>query len=65
METIILKYDKKNASIEKALELMLTLGVEIEKAPNYNPDFVKKIEESERQFKNGKYKTIKTADLWK
>ncbi|MEX8548915.1 MAG: DUF2683 family protein [Mucilaginibacter sp.] len=31
----------------------------------YNPKFVAKIKKSEKNFKEGKYITIKVEDLWK
>ena len=31
----------------------------------YNSDFVAKIQRSEKEFKEGKFKAIKTEDLWK
>ncbi len=31
----------------------------------YNPEFVAKIQESDKQYKAGNYKTIATKDLWK
>ncbi len=31
----------------------------------YGKNFVEKIEASEKNFKNGKYKILKTEDLWK
>lgn len=32
---------------------------------NYNPEFVEKIQRSEKDFKEGKFKVVKTEDLWK
>lgn len=34
METITLKYNKNKASIKKAIELLVTLGAEVEYVPN-------------------------------
>jgi len=31
----------------------------------YNPEFVAKIQASDQNFKDGKFKTIKLEDLWK
>lgn len=31
----------------------------------YDPEFVEKIKRSEEDFKAGRYKAIKTEDLWK
>ncbi len=41
-------------------------GIERDKAIKlYGKNFVEKIEASEKNFKEGKYKIIKTEDLWK
>jgi len=48
----------------KAFMKALKIRFEEEKSP-YNPEFVKKIKRSEEDFKAGKYKAIKTEDLWK
>ena len=42
----------------------LKIRFEEEKAP-YNPEFVEKIKRSEEDFKAGRFKAIKTEDLWK
>ena len=36
-----------------------------EKESSYNPEFIKKINESKKQFENGEFDVIKTDDLWK
>lgn len=36
-----------------------------EEKPPYNTEFVEKIKRSEEDFNAGKYKAIKTEDLWK
>jgi hypothetical protein len=67
MATITLKYDPKNKLVKTILNSAILAGATVEKADTsvYNKEFVKKIQESERQFTAGKFKTIKTADLWK
>ena len=70
METITLKYNKKSKAgkaIEAVLKALEELpGVEI--IPNedghYNSEFVKKIESSEKQIKEGKFKILDTKDVW-
>ena len=42
----------------------LKIRFEEEKAP-YNLNFVGKIKRSEEDFKAGKYKAIKTEDIWR
>ncbi len=62
MATITLKYDARNASVKKALELLFTLGVTEEKSDYpYDRKFADKLIES-RKSKGVK---IKDADLWK
>lgn len=48
-------------SVMKALKIKFT----IEKVKPYNQEFVAKIKRSEDNFKNGKYTTVKVADLSK
>ena len=53
MATITLSYDKRCATARKK-----------EESP-YNPDFVKKINESRKEYKEGKYVVIDDIkDLW-
>ncbi|GGI22601.1 DUF2683 family protein [Pedobacter mendelii] len=35
------------------------------KEKSYNPEFVAKIQESDKNFDEGKFKTIKVEDIWK
>jgi hypothetical protein len=67
METITLKFDPKNKLIKTIINSAVLAGATIEKkeVSPYNTEFVKKIQESKRQFSTGKFKTIKTSDLWK
>lgn len=67
MATIILKYDEQNDLAKSIINSIKSAGVFTimeEKSP-YNKDFVEKIQESDKQFAEGKCKTIKTEDLWK
>ena len=53
---------------EKAAALkafMKALKISFKEEKPYNPDFLKKIERSKADFKAGRYKSIKTKDLWK
>ncbi len=65
METLIVhpENEEKLAAL-KAFMKALKIRFEEQKTP-YNPEFVKKIERSEEDFKAGKFKAIKTEDLWK
>ena len=68
MATITLKYDTQNDLAQSIINSIRSAGVFTiveEKVPKYNKGFVKKIQESEQQFSEGKYKSIKTIDLWK
>ena len=68
MAQILIKYDARNSIAKKTLEFFLSLGIfEIEEKTEenksvYNPEFVDKIKKSE---KSGKWKAIKTTDIWK
>jgi len=69
METITIKINT-NSKAGKALKTMLEFfskqpSVEIveEKSP-YNPEFVKKIRESEKQIKQGKFVVFNSKDVW-
>ena len=68
MATITLKYDTQNDLAQSIINSMKSAGVFTvveENVTAYDKEFVKKIQESEQQFAEGKYKTIKTCDLWK
>ncbi|HEY2583259.1 MAG TPA: DUF2683 family protein [Mucilaginibacter sp.] len=56
--------NKEKLAALKAFMKALKIRFEEEKSP-YNPEFVEKINRSEEDFKAGKYKAIKTEDLWK
>ena len=68
MAQVLIKYDARNSIAKKTLEFFLSLGIfEVEektkeKKSTYNPKFVEKIKQSEE---SGKWKAIKTVDLWK
>ena len=49
---------------DKLKDFFASEGVSVEKSP-YNPKFVAKIKESEEQIKAGRFKIVKTEDLWK
>lgn len=38
---------------------------EVTKEKPYNPEFVAKVLKGDENFKNGKFKVVKTDDLWK
>ena len=67
MATLTLKYDTKNDLANSIIDSIKSVGVFtiIEEESPYNKEFVKKIQKSDKQFAEGKCKTIKTADLWK
>lgn len=64
MATITLHYDGRNASAKSLLEFLRTLSfvkVSEDKDPEYDPEFVAKIERSRKS----KGKKIALDDLWK
>ena len=68
MATITLKYDTQNDLAKSIINIIKSAGVFTVVEDNvtaYDKEFVKKIQESEQQFAEDKYKTIKTCDLWK
>ncbi|GHT48506.1 hypothetical protein FACS189440_12310 [Bacteroidia bacterium] len=68
MATLTLEFNANNSLAKSIIYSIQNSGVfKIieENKTSYNNDFVKKIEESEEQFATGKFKTIKTDDLWK
>ncbi len=66
MSTITLSYDARNSSAKNLVNFLKTLDfVIVSDSDGYNDEFVKKIEKSKEEAKNGKVKTIKTEDLWK
>jgi hypothetical protein len=66
MATITLRYNKQNALATCILNSIRMAGVfEIIDSQDYDTEFVNKIQESDKQFAEGRYKQIETADLWK
>jgi len=76
MTTITLRFNEQTAEGKSLLEYLKTQPVEIIKPTtrraiktsdekSYDPAFVKKIKDSQSQFKEGKGTKIKTEDLWK
>lgn len=69
MATITIDYDARNTTINKFIDALLSIkGVTIKsesKQPKYNQAMIDKVNGSRKQFREGKYKVIKTEDLWK
>ena len=56
--------DKEHLNALKAMLKALKVKFEISNEDKpYNPEFVAKIKESEKQFQNGDYTTVKKEDL--
>jgi len=73
MATITLNYNARSIQAKNMLKVILAMGVfNIDessyakklKSSLYGDEFSNKIDESERQFKEGKFRTIKTSDIW-
>ncbi|MDB4919261.1 DUF2683 family protein [Mucilaginibacter sp.] len=65
MGTLIAHPENKEQLVAlKAFMKALKISSEEEKSP-YNSEFVEKIKRSEDDFEAGKFKAIKTEDLWK
>jgi hypothetical protein len=56
--------NKEKLAALKAFMKALKIGFEEGESP-YDPEFVEKINRSRDNFKAGKFKAIKTDDLWK
>ncbi len=54
---------KKEFDLLTQILKSMKIAFQIEKP--YNKEMVKKIEKSRNEYKSGKFKSIKTADLWK
>ena len=66
METLkIHAEDKEQLKTVKTILKALKVPFETSEESPYDPEFVAKIKESERQAKKGMVKAIKTEDLWK
>ncbi len=64
METLIVHPDNE-AQLTAVKAVLKALNISFEKKKYYDSDFVKKIKDSETSFRKGKFKTVKTEDLWK
>lgn len=65
METLIVHPENK-AQLNAIKQVLKAMKISFEKKERpYNPEFVEKIRESEEDFKAGRFKKIKTEDLWK
>ncbi len=66
MEILLVKPDNNNQlKAVKAVLKALSVDFISKEEKKYNPEFVKKIQESRKQVKEGKVTTIKLEDLWK
>ncbi len=66
METLIVHpKDQKQLAAVKAVLKALNVDFKKEKESPYNPEFVAKIKRAEKNFKDGKFTTVKVEDLWK
>ena len=66
METLLVRPENnEQMKAVKAVLKVLNVDFTLKKEKKYNPEFVKKIQESRKQAKEGKVNTINTKDLWK
>ncbi len=68
METLVIHTENaEKAKVLKAFLKALNIKFNTSKKEKsfYNPEFVDKIKESQKQAKKGKLSIIKTQDLWK
>jgi len=65
METLIVHPENK-AQLNAIKQVLKAMKISFEKKEKpYNPEFVAKIQESDQNYKDGKFKIIKVEDLWK
>lgn len=68
MSTVIIE-NADSTAVAAFKKLAQSLGLKFrtkdDDAGQYNPEFVKKIKESQADFDAGRYKTINLDDLWK
>lgn len=66
METLLV-YPENNKQLKALKAVMAALNVKFEKKEEspYDPEFVKKIERSKEQMKNGQYSKITLDEIWK
>ena len=66
METIVVQPEnKEQINALKAIFKAMKIKFSIKKEKEYDPEFVKKIKESEREFAEGRYTTITLDEIWK
>jgi hypothetical protein len=65
--TNITAYTEDTSQLDaiKAFMKALKIKFEVQKESPYDKNFVNKILQGDEEFKRGKSKAIKTADLWK
>ena len=69
METIVINTEEPS-KMKQIIAFLNSLNVSFElkknkKTKEYNKEFVEKIERSRKEYKEGKFTTIKMEDLWK
>ncbi|MCX2433281.1 MULTISPECIES: DUF2683 family protein [unclassified Pedobacter] len=65
METLIVHPENK-AQLNAVKQVLKAMKISFEKEEKpYNPEFVAKIQESDQNYRDGKFKIIKVDDLWK
>ena len=66
METLRVRPEnREQMKAVKAVLKLLNVDFISKKEENYDPELVKKIQESRQQAKDGKVTTVKLEDLWK
>ena len=66
MAQVTIEYDARSNSAKKFLEAFLSLPFfKVKKDCPYDKEFIKKIEQSRQEYKEGKYKAVNPNDLWK
>jgi len=61
----ILIAPKSKKEFDLLTEILKSMRIAFQIEKPYNKELVKKIEKSRTEYKNGKFKSINTDDLWK
>jgi hypothetical protein len=66
MEILLVQPEnKEQLKAVKAVLKLMNINFTSRKETTYKPEFIKKIQESQQQAKDGKVTTIAVEDLWK
>ena len=67
MCTVTITYNDNFDAIDALIEKIKACGATVvsEKSPEYNPEFVAKIQRGMESYRKGEYEVVEVEDLWK